>query len=91
MFLIEKYFNESHGEVRTNPCETRSSQNKTLETPRSKNRFHERTTHCILPRLWNEIPEELKNLATKIAAKSKLKMFYIKIIKIVNNIKKKKC
>jgi hypothetical protein len=77
IFLIEKYFNESHGEVRTNHYETRSSQNEPLETPRSKNRFHERTTHYILPRLWNEIPKELKNLTTKIAVKSKLKMFYV--------------
>ena len=33
-----------------------------MVVPLRENRFHSKTTKYILPRLWNEIPTELKSI-----------------------------
>jgi Reverse transcriptase (RNA-dependent DNA polymerase) len=74
--LIDKYFDDKCGEPRKHPYETRFAQTNPLQTQRCLNRFHERTWDYVLPRLWNEIPNSLKNLSNRSIVKYKLKKFF---------------
>jgi exonuclease III len=67
-----KYF-EHHGTIRQHPYSTRSSRFDVIVEPISENRFFERTFEYIVPRLWNMLPEELKNCRTNSTVKRKLK------------------
>jgi hypothetical protein len=59
--IIEKY-NVDHGELKTFDYCTRLSQKEKLVTPKYVNRFGERTYKILLPKIWNQIPLELRSL-----------------------------
>jgi hypothetical protein len=59
--IIEKY-NVDHGELKTFDYCTRLSQKENLVTPKYANRFGERTYKILLPKIWNQIPLELRSL-----------------------------
>ena len=67
-----KYF-DHHGTLRQHPYSTRSSRFDVVLEPKSVNKYSERTFEYIVPRLWNSLPEELKNCQTMIAVKRKIK------------------
>jgi exonuclease III len=67
-----KYF-EHHGTIRQHPYSTRSSRFDVIVEPRSENKYFERTFEYIVPRLWNTLPEDLKNCQSIITVKRKLK------------------
>ena len=71
--IYENYFNDIHGESRTHNYETRLMTHDQLITPRSVNRFGERLIDYILPRIWNELPSDLKCLSSELCVKKKVK------------------
>jgi hypothetical protein len=75
--IINKYFDQDHGEPRHHEHDTRTNSNAPLVTPVSENKYHERTWSYIMPRLWNKMPRELKNLESKKIVKEKIKEWYL--------------
>jgi hypothetical protein len=75
--LIIKYFDADHGARRMHSYNTRTARNEPLVMPLSQNRYHERTWNFVMPRLWNNLPIELKNLNKLSIVKEKIKEFYL--------------
>jgi len=71
--LILKYFDENHRARRVHSYDTRTARNEPLVTPLSQNRYHERTWNFVMPRLWNQLPMNLKNLNKLSTVKEKIK------------------
>ena len=65
--LCVKYFDDDFGDQRFHQYNTRLLDNK----------YFNRTSECILPRLWNMLPSELKNLRDKSGVKRKIKKCFI--------------
>jgi hypothetical protein len=59
--IIQNYFDENHGTRRMQKRVTRTARTDLLVAPLGQNKYHEITWHCIMPRLWNNLPNELKN------------------------------
>jgi hypothetical protein len=55
---------------------TRMSQLNPVMEPRSENKYFDRTSEYILPRLWNTLPTNLRSLNKK-NVKFKLKKFLL--------------
>jgi hypothetical protein len=75
--LLENYFVDEHGVPRTHTYNTRTALNNPLFVPRSLNRFGERTKRCILPHLWNNLPNKYKILNNINIVKKKLKLYFL--------------
>ena len=60
--LKENYFTDWGGVPRQHEYSTRTIQTTPFFVPLRENRFHSKTIKYILPRIWNEIPVELKNI-----------------------------
>jgi exonuclease III len=74
--LTLKYFDPNHGAKREHSHFTRTAVTNPLIMPLSQNKYHERTWDYIMPRLWNKLPPELKNLNSVNSVKEKLKDLY---------------
>jgi hypothetical protein len=75
--LIIKYFYADHGARRMHSYDTRTARNEPLVMPLGQNRYHERTWNFVMPRLWNNLPIELKNLNKLSIVKEKIKELYL--------------
>jgi hypothetical protein len=78
--VCENYFNDMHGELRVHDHETRLMNNDQLITPRSVNRFGDRMIEFLFPRIWNDLPQELKNLASDEIVKVKVKEWLLSCV-----------
>jgi hypothetical protein len=72
-----KYFDANHGIRRIHSHDTRSARNDPRVAPLSQNKYHERTWNYVMPRLWNQLPFELKNLISQKTVKERIKNWYI--------------
>jgi exonuclease III len=72
-----KYFDDSHGEPRVHTHNTRMSQLDPVVMPISEGRYFDRTYEFIVPRLWNALPPQLKNLTECKAVKRRLRKWYL--------------
>jgi len=70
-----KYFH-SHGTLRQHNYATRLSQMEPLVMPKTSNRYFERTFEFIVPRLWNNLPLQLRIFVTKEEVKRNLKKWF---------------
>jgi hypothetical protein len=75
--LCLKYFDESHGEPRVHTHNTRMSQFEPLVMPKSEGKFFDRTFQYMVPRLWNALPPDLKNVIERKIVKRRLKKWYL--------------
>jgi hypothetical protein len=70
--IIEKY-NNYHGDQKMFEYRTRLSQIENLVTPKYVKRFGERTHKVLLPKIWNQIPFNLRSLQVKNEIKKLIK------------------
>jgi Reverse transcriptase (RNA-dependent DNA polymerase)/Endonuclease-reverse transcriptase len=75
--LSLKYFDEFHGEPRVHTHNTRMSQREPVVMPISENKYFDRTYEYIVPRLWNALPMNLKNVANRDSVKRKLRKWFL--------------
>jgi Reverse transcriptase (RNA-dependent DNA polymerase) len=80
IILTLKYHEAAQGERRLHSYGTRTALTNPLIEPKSTNKYYERTWSFILPRLWNKLPNELKNLNSKTEIKSKLKEWFMQTL-----------
>jgi Reverse transcriptase (RNA-dependent DNA polymerase) len=74
--LCLKYFDADNREPYLHAYNTRMSQLNPVVEPRSENKYFDRTSEYILPRLWNTLPTNLRSLNKK-NVKFKLKKFLL--------------
>jgi hypothetical protein len=80
VLITQHYFNENHSVPRLHCYLTRESSNQPLVMPRAINRFGEKTFNYVIPRVWNEIPVNLRNLKNKNIVKNKIKKWLLSCI-----------
>jgi hypothetical protein len=81
VFITQQYFNENHDVPRMHCYLTREARNQPLVMPRASNCFGERIFKYVVPRIWNEIPVNLRNLNNKNIVKNKIKKWLLSEIK----------
>lgn len=74
--IKENYFIDWGGTHRQHDYSTRTIITTPFVVPLRENRFHSKTTKYILPRLWNEIPTELKSINDHAVLNTALKKHY---------------
>jgi hypothetical protein len=72
-----KHFDETHGEPRVHTHNTRMSQLDPVVMPIREGKYFDRTYEFIVPRLWNALPPQLKNLSECNAVKRRLRKWYL--------------
>jgi hypothetical protein len=75
--LCLKYFDDNHGEPRIHQYNTRMSQLDPVVMPISESKYFDRTYDFIVPRLWNSLPPELKNIVNPDTVKRLLKKWFL--------------
>jgi hypothetical protein len=76
VLLKENYLNDWGGELINHNYQTRIMTRQPLFLPRNLNRYQSKTIVYILPRIWNSLPNDLKNLPSQVEINIKLKNYF---------------